>query len=117
MTRDSSAPKAPAHLRGPTRAWFTQVLSDYDLQPHHVRLLTLAAESWDRGEMAREALATGLTFTDRFGAPHPRPEVAVERDSRLSFARLVRERELDTEVAAPAHRPPPLRSNNSSRRK
>ena len=111
MTRELATPKAPAHLRVPTRAWFLQVLADYELQPHHVRLLTLAAEAWDRGEQAREALATGLTFTDRFDAPHPRPEIAIERDSRTAFARLVRELDLDTEGPASAVRPPPLRSN------
>src|SRR4051794_12212224 len=111
MTRDPAGLKAPGHLRPSTRAWFTQVVGDYALEQHHVRLLTLAAESWDRCEQAREALAGGLTFTDRFGAPHPRPEIAIERDSRTAFARLVRELDLDTEVATPASRPPPLRSN------
>jgi len=41
------------------------VVGDYDLEPHHVRLLTLAAEAWDRGQQAREVLdRDGLTYTD-----------------------------------------------------
>lgn len=102
----------PAHLRSATRRWFAQVVSDFDLEPHHVRLLTLAAEAWDRGAQAREALAEhGLTFADRFGQPHARPEVGIERDSRLAFARLLRELALD--VAAPnENRPPSIRGRS-----
>jgi hypothetical protein len=44
---------------------------------------------------AREALKGGLTYEDRFGCPRARPEIAVERDSRIGFARLVRELGLD----------------------
>ena len=108
--------KPPAHLRPATKKWFAKVVADYDLEPHHVRLLSLAGEAWDRTEQAREALAIhGLTYTDRFDAPRARPEIAVERDNRLAFARLVRELDLDTETPADAPRPPALRSNNGGR--
>ena len=91
-------PRAPKHLRLATRRWWESVLADFDLEDHHVRLLTRAAEAWDRGEQAREAIAEhGLTFTDRFGSPRARPEVAVERDSRIGFARLLRELALDVD--------------------
>ena len=99
--------KAPEHLKKPTADWWSAVASNYELEPHHVRILTLAAEAWDRGVMAREALAEhGLTFIDRFKAPHARPEVAIERDSRIAFARLVRELALDIEE--PGDSRPPL---------
>lgn len=88
--------KPPKHLRPATRRWWLAVVEDYELEDHHVRLLTLAGESWDRAAAAREAIAAhGITFTDRFGAPRARPEVAIERDSRIAFARLVRELRLD----------------------
>jgi phage terminase small subunit len=104
--------KAPAHLRPATRKWFDLVLTDYELEAHHVRLLQLAGESWDRAEQAREALAAhGLVFTDRFGCPRSRPEIAVERDSRIAFARLIRELDLDVAPPPSARRPALLRSN------
>lgn len=107
--------KAPAHLRPATRRWFDSVCMDYALEQHHVRLLTLAGEAWDRAQQAREALAeTGLTFTDRYGCPHPRPEVAIERDSRVAFARLIRELDLDTDLTPSAPRAPAIRSNRRS---
>jgi phage terminase small subunit len=83
------------------------VVEGYELEEHHLRLLTLAGEAWDRAFTAREAIGKhGITYTDRFGAPRVRPEVAVERDARLAFARLVRELRLDVEPDAP--RPPGL---------
>src|SRR5260370_2513728 len=81
---------------------------------HHLHLLRLACDALDRAEQARQALATlGTIYLDRFNAPHPRPEVAIERDSRIAFARLCRELALDTETAAAA-RPPALPSNRRS---
>ena len=101
-------PKPPAHLEAATRKWFRAVTEEYMLDHHHVRLLILAAESWDRCQQARKILAKeGLTFTDRLGCPRARPEVAVERDSRIAFARLVRELGLDT--APDESRPPRLK--------
>jgi len=104
--------RAPQHLRPATRRWWRSVVADFDLDLHHLRLLQLACESWDRCEQAREILAVkGLTFDDRFGCPRARPEVAVERDTRLAFARLIRELDLDTEQVSEPSRPPALRSN------
>jgi phage terminase small subunit len=103
---------APRHLRRATREWYTNVCATYELEQHHLRLLQLAGEAWDRAEQAREALAEhGLVFDDRFGQPHARPEIAVERDARLAFARLIRELDLDAEPPSSPSRPPGIRSN------
>ena len=40
-----------------TRRWWRAVNDAYELEDHHRRLLTLAAQAWDRTEEAREALA------------------------------------------------------------
>jgi phage terminase small subunit len=105
-------PRPPPHLRPATRKWFASVTSTYDLEQHHLRLLQHAGEAWDRAEQAREALAeNGITYVDRFDSPRARPEIAIERDSRIAFARLVRELDLDVEVPVQGARPPGLRSN------
>ena len=68
-------------------------MTSYDLQTHELlELLDQAATALDRAEQARELLdREGPTYVDRFGAPRARPEVALERDSRIGFARLLRE--------------------------
>jgi len=108
-----SPKEAPQHLQPATLAWWRSVTSEYALEPHHLRLLQAACEAWDMCQAARTALALhGLTFTNSQGEPRTRPEVAIERDSRLTFARLVRELDLDTEPPADGWtRPPALKSN------
>jgi phage terminase small subunit len=99
--------KAPAHLAPGTRKWFATVVRDYELEEHHVRLLTAAGEAWDRMQEARAVIAKdGMTYQDRFNQPKARPEIAIERDSRLGFARLLRELALD--VSAPDDSRPPV---------
>ena len=106
----TGAIKPPPHLRPTTREWFNSVLAGYELEEHHLRLLTLAGEAWDRGQQAREVLdKEGLTYIDRFGAPRVRPEAAIERDSRIAFARLIREMALDAEPSPDPSRPPALK--------
>ena len=113
----NTRPKTPPeHLDKPTRRWWAGVVADFDLDEHHVRLLTLAAEAWDRGQQARRALAKkGLTFLDRFGSPKPHPEVAIERDSRIAFARMVRELALDVIEPNAASQPQKIRGRSHLR--
>ena len=88
--------QAPKHLEKATRCWWLSVVRDWQLEDHHVKILTLAAECWDRAQAARAQIdAEGMTHRDRFGQPKPHPLLVVERDSRLAFARLVRELRLD----------------------
>jgi len=105
----------PAHLRPATASWWASVAHDFPLEPHHLRLLTLACEAWDRGQEAREAIGErGATYVDRFGQPRARPEVAIERDSRISFARLVRELALTPEGVGVSGRPPRIKPGPSA---
>jgi phage terminase small subunit len=107
----TATPLPPKHLRPLTRRWFASVVDGYELEPHHVRLLTMACEAWDRCSAARAIIdSEGMTFTDKFGQPRARPEIAIERDARLAFARLVRELDLDVSAPATHSRPPLLRS-------
>lgn len=109
----SNLPIAPAHISQESRLWWEQVIRDYDLEPHHRRLLQSACEAWDRMQQARTALADhgALTFTDGNGTIRAHPCVAMERDARVAFARLIRELDLDGGAPSEAPRPPALQSN------
>jgi phage terminase small subunit len=111
-TTESEFSKAPPkHLSADSAAFFRRAVNLFEFDEHHVRLLTLACESWDRAVQARQGIEQrGLTFVDRHGSPKPIPEIAIEKDSRIAFARLVRELGLD--MAPPVEsRPPALRAN------
>ena len=97
---------APDWLRPETAAWWLDVVSSYDLEAHHVRLLSLAAEAWDRSSEAREVIARdGIVITTQSGV-RAHPAVSIERDARLAFARLLRELDLDGGAPLPDPRPP-----------
>jgi hypothetical protein len=54
----------------------------------------------------------GICVLCREGGLRPHPAIQIERDSRIAFARLIRE--LDLDIDAPANSrtgPAPLRSN------
>ena len=104
--------RTPKHLTPETASWWRTVMEEFELEEHHIRLLTLACEAFDAAQEARKVLqAEGKVFVDRFGQPKPRPEVAIQRDSAISFARLLRELDLDINVPAERSRPPALISN------
>ncbi len=104
----TKAPKAPAHLRAATRRWYLAVLESHDLEEHHQRLLQAAAECWDRLQEAREAIKRDGTYIQgRYGL-RAHPAVAIEKDSRTGFCRILRELDLDGEPD-PDQRPPRLR--------
>ncbi len=91
MSRQSEvAPKIPGHLSKEMRKWVQSIIDAYILEPHDFAVLVKAAESWDRCEQARKVLSKhGTSYLDRFGAPRNRPEVAIERDSRIAFIRAI----------------------------
>ena len=62
MSRD-----APAHPAKATGTSWRSVVADYQLEQHHVRLLSLAAEARDRAQEAREEIACrwGLLHRDQ----------------------------------------------------
>jgi P27 family predicted phage terminase small subunit len=97
----------PSHLQPESKAWFTSVVSDYELQEHHLKLLQLACEAWDRCADARQQLKKdGIVIEGREGGCRPHPAVAIERDSANRFAALVKQLGLDEEEAPRMGRPP-----------
>ena len=93
-------------LETATKKWVESVLRSWELEPHHIKLLLLAAQHWDRAQAARRLIEKdGATYLDRFGQPKVRPEVLIEKDSSICFARLLRELALDVEQPKETLRP------------
>jgi P27 family predicted phage terminase small subunit len=108
MTGKPSRAQPPKHLSLAMRAWWRNVVKSWELDEHHKKLLTLACEAHDRATEARETLRKeGSYYRDKFDTPRSHPAVLVERDSRLAFARLLRELGLETQAAGD-NRPPRL---------
>ena len=106
MTPEGLSP--PEHLSREAAEWWLSVASDFELDSSGVKILGLAAGALDRAEEARAILAVdGIICVDRFDQRKPHPAVAIERDSRLSFARLVRELALPLGDEIPADPRPP----------
>ena len=99
----------PKHLAPETKKWFKEILSSYELESHHIKLLILAAEAWDRCCQAREAITKhGLFINDRYGSMKINPACNVERDSKIIFARLIRELGFDIDRGSESNRLPRL---------
>jgi phage terminase small subunit len=93
----SDPTQPPGHLSADTKTWWLAVIAENDLEPHQLRTLQCAGEAWDRYQQARQGLATGgLTFADDKGMIRSRPEISIERDSRIAFVRCMRELNLKT---------------------
>ncbi len=83
------------------------MVKEWDLEDHHVRLLTLAAEAWERAEEAKAILETeGITYKTRFGEPRAHPAVKTENDAKVLFYRVLDKIGLDPEESGPVGRPP-----------
>src|SRR5262245_38603074 len=103
--------KPPAGLRAATRRWFLDTDATYELDPHHIRLLSVAARAWDEGEAAGALVRKeGLLITMPSGAKRPHPAIRIANEARAVFMRALRELDLDLEPPSEAKRPPALKS-------
>ncbi|MGI8937810.1 MAG: P27 family phage terminase small subunit [Iamia sp.] len=94
-------PAAPDHLARAAGLW-ADVARTYSLDAWQYELLRRCCEAGDRADEAREQIAAdGLTTTDRYGQVKPHPAVNIERDARLSQARLLRDLRLEDEPQEP----------------
>ena len=72
------------------------VISAFDLEPHHYRLLLNAADFWDEGELATTILRReGVTVLSAAGTAKAHPALAIARSSRLGFAAMCKALGLD----------------------
>jgi P27 family predicted phage terminase small subunit len=91
-------PAAPSHLSKRAKGLWESITDEFLLAAHQFELLRRACEASDRADAALALLKKdGLTEMDRFGQRRPHPAVAVERDSRIGEARLLRELALSPE--------------------
>jgi len=92
----ASPPRAPNHLSRGAKRWWRAIVESYDLEPHHVEILTAAAEAWDRKEEARRLIAEeGLVIRNRSSVPMPHPAVQIEDAAAIRMAHLIRQIGLD----------------------
>jgi phage terminase small subunit len=88
--KPDKTPSPPAHLSKKMKKFWISIFQSKILKPHETLIFLKACEAHDRAEQARRVLKDkGLTFIDCFNSPRTRPEVAIERDSRVAFARLL----------------------------
>jgi hypothetical protein len=72
----STPPAAPADLTPAMTRWWDHVVKEYDLEPHRLHLLMLAARAFDRCEQARLAIAKdGTTYLTGSARPGPAPRL------------------------------------------
>ena len=88
----------PKHLSRTAGKFYTDVFKEFELEPHHLKILTAACECLDRMQDAREQIKKdGLFVKDRYGQVKAHPAQKVEIDNKTLFARLIRELGLDIE--------------------
>lgn len=101
-------PEPPRHLSSESRELWRELTDTYDFDPQDLKTLRLALESLDRCNMARRAIRReGMTWTDRLGNVRPRPEVAIERDAKAQWVKLMAALSLPTDEGSavkPDHR-------------
>lgn len=93
-------------LKDKTKRWLRLVDGEYDMDQHTQRLLILAGAAYDRALEAKRIVdIEGPFFLDRFEQKKPHPMLEVEKQSSLTFTRILRECGLDL-VAPDDSRPP-----------
>jgi len=100
--------KAPAGLSKAAKAFYLEIAGGWDLDEDQKLLLQTACEALDDYRQARAVLRKeGFTELDRFGQGRPKPEVAIARDCRAAFGKLLRMLNLeDDSEDRPPGRPP-----------
>ena len=97
-TEEADDPPPPTHLSALSKGWWREIVANFELEGHHLRVLQAAAEAFDRMAEARKLVKRhGVLIPDRYGVLKVNPACGVERDSRTSLLRAIRELDLDVE--------------------
>lgn len=84
------------------KAFWTEIMAQYELEVDARHLLRAACENWDRAQQAREQIAKdGLLLEGR-----RHPAIDVEKQAYSLFSRLLRQLGLDVVAPGPVGRPP-----------
>jgi len=98
-------PPAPKGLSGESSRLWRAVVEGFDLPPHALMTLHVAAQALDRLRQAQRVIeADGIVVAGRQG-PKPHPAIRIEEQARIAYLRAIRELGLDLEEPA-ASRPP-----------
>jgi phage terminase small subunit len=91
-------PDPPRHLSTESRELWRTLTAAYEFDPHELKTLRLALEALDRCNMARRAIRRhGMTFVDRLDNVRVRPEIAIERDAKAQWVKLMAALDLPAE--------------------
>ena len=86
------------HLSKSSRKFFLKIMNQFELEDHHLEILSKACECIDRINEARLRIdKDGPYFKDRFSQLKPHPALKTEEQNKVIFARLIRELGLDVE--------------------
>jgi P27 family predicted phage terminase small subunit len=93
---------APKHLSPSSRKLWAEILDRYELEAHHLAVLTKTLEARDRSEAARAVIERdGVLTTSRLGEVKAHPAIAIERDSRAAFLAGIKQLGLDLDGPPP----------------
>ncbi len=90
--------KLTAKLSKSSKRFFNKIVNEYELESHHLQILLQAAECLDLIEESRKMIKKdGAYILDRFQNLRPHPGLKVLAQEKITFARLLRELNLDVE--------------------
>lgn len=118
---ENKVQKPPTDLGPDGRAFWRDVLEEYDLRVDELRLLSGACRALDRAVRLSEAASgADLTVKGSHGGTQVNPLIAEARQQELLFARLTRQMGLadpddDTQVASGGEAASAARSSNARR--
>ena len=99
--------KPPKFLSTKSKEFFREVINQYALEDHHIKILILACECLDQIETARLMIEKeGSYYINRFDEPRPHPALKEFKDNKLIFTRLLKQLDLDVEPRREVGRPP-----------
>lgn len=107
-------PAAPAGLCDEAVALWDATVANYDFEERHLALLRAACRELTRAAAAEAKIdAEGIVVPTRGGDCKPHPAVAIARNARIAFTRIMRDLQFEDESADPYTSRPPRRTGRT----